>query len=239
VLAFILIGLQLRPILGSLEPAQREQYLQIAFLILGIVIFVRIAWVFFYTFIARLKTRWFGAGRWPGSAGPTAKSGMVIGWCGMRGIVTLATAYALPSGFPYRELILLCAFTVVVGTLILQGLTLRPLIASLNLREDRSVENEVKLALQRIAKIAFDEIGDDRSTTATALREEFDALNKLAAQDGDLKSLTSHRPRHELRARIVAAQRKAIVDMRDNGEIGDDAFHRIEERLDWDEINVQ
>ena len=239
VLAFILIGLQLRPILGSLEPAQRQQYLQIAFLVLGLVIFVRIAWMFFYTSIARLKTRWFGAGRWPGAAIPTAKSGIVIGWSGMRGIVTLATAYALPPGFPYRDLILLCAFTVVVGTLTLQGLTLRPLIASLNLRDDRSVENEVKLALQRMSAVALSEIGIDGSTAATALRDEFDALKNVASQDGDLEFLTSQNPRHELRARIVAAQRRAIVAMRDEGEIGDDAFHRVEERLDWDEINAR
>jgi CPA1 family monovalent cation:H+ antiporter len=51
--------------------------------------------------------------------------------------------------------------------------------------------------------------------------------------------LTSQNPRHELRARIVAAQRRAIVAMRDEGEIGDDAFHRVEERLDWDEINAR
>jgi CPA1 family monovalent cation:H+ antiporter len=239
VLAFILIGLQLRPILGSLEPVERVQYLKISFLVLGLVIFVRIAWMFLYTMAAQLKTRWLGAGRWPGTVIPTAKSGVVIGWSGMRGIVTLATAYALPPQFPQRDLILLCAFTVVVGTLTLQGLTLRPLIASLHLRDDRAVENEVKLALQRMATIALDEIGNDDSTAATALRDEFDALNNLASQDGDLESLTSQNPRHELRARIVASQRRAIVAMRDSGEIGDDAFHRVEERLDWDEINAR
>jgi CPA1 family monovalent cation:H+ antiporter len=238
VLAFILIGLQLRPILDSLEPAERVQYLQIAALVLGVVVGVRIAWVFTYTGVARLKARWFGDGSWPGPGGPTVKSGLIIGWCGMRGIVTLATAYALPAGFPYRELILLCAFCVVVGTLVVQGLTLRPLIASLHLRDDRSVENEVKLALQRIAKVALEELARDESATGTALREEFAALHKLATQEGDLDSLRSQNPRNQLRARVIAAQRRAVVDMRDSGEIGDDAFHRVEERLDWNEVSV-
>jgi len=238
VLAFILIGLQLRPILESLEPAQRVQYLQIAALMLGVVVLVRIAWVFTYTSVARLKVRLFGEGRWPGPAGPSAKSALVISWCGMRGIVTLATAFALPPQFPYRDLILLCAFCVVVGTLVLQGLTLRPLISSLNLRDDRSVENEVKLALNRISKVALDHLGSDDSATASALREEFTALQQIAGEDGDLEART-HNPRNELRARVVEAQRRAIVDMRDNGEIGDDAFHRIEERLDWNEISAQ
>ena len=48
----------------------------------------------------------------------------MISWCGMRGIVTLAAAYALPEGFPYRDLILLTAFAVVLGSLLIQGLTL-------------------------------------------------------------------------------------------------------------------
>ncbi|MFL6549034.1 MAG: cation:proton antiporter [Povalibacter sp.] len=245
VLAFILIGLQLRPILGSLEPVQRVEYLKIAGLVLAIVVSVRIAWVFTYTYVAKLKTRFLGAGRWPGPGGPTSKSALVISWCGMRGIVTLATAYALPTatdtspGFPYRDLILLCAFCVVVGTLVIQGLTLRPLISALHLRDDRSVENEVKLALQRISKVALDEVGKDDSPTASALREEYVALQQLASEDGDLDSGSSSNPRHELRSRVVAAQRRAVVEMRDSGEIGDDAFHRIEERLDWNEISAR
>ena len=58
---------------------------------------------------------------------PTVGSGLVISWAGMRGIVSLAAALALPSGFPYRNLIVLTAFSVVLGTLIIQGLTLKPL----------------------------------------------------------------------------------------------------------------
>src|SRR5678816_220882 len=75
-----------------------------------------------------------GGGSWPGTFVPTFAGMTIVGWCGMRGIVTLATAFALPEGgnghppFPYRELILLCAFAVVAGTLVVQGLTLRPLI---------------------------------------------------------------------------------------------------------------
>ena len=62
-------------------------------------------------------------------AAPTVEGGIVVSWCGMRGIVTLAAAYALPEVFPYRDLILLTAFAVVLGSLVIQGLTLRPLIS--------------------------------------------------------------------------------------------------------------
>ena len=74
----------------------------------------------------------------------------------MRGIVTLAAAYALPSGFPNRDLILLTAFSVVVGTLVVQGLTLRPLIRLLDLRDDDPVDREVRMACERIVRAGLD-----------------------------------------------------------------------------------
>jgi CPA1 family monovalent cation:H+ antiporter len=82
--------------------------------------------------------------QWPGSFVPTLAGSTVVGWAGMRGIVTLATAYALPLSFPHRDLALLCAFCVVVGTLVAQGMTLRPLILSLGLTDDGTVEREVR-----------------------------------------------------------------------------------------------
>ena len=103
---------------------------------------------------AKYKARWFGAGWWPGRYVPTLNGSTVIAWCGMRGIVTLATSYALPDGFPHRDLILLCAFTVVVGTLIAQGLTLRPLLAWLKLTHDNAVSEEIHLAKEALAIVA-------------------------------------------------------------------------------------
>src|SRR4030088_3772737 len=76
-------------------------------------------------------------------AAPTVQGGIVISWCGMRGIVTLAAAFALPEGFPNRDLILLTAFAVEIGSLVIQGLTLRPLITALHLRDENPVEREV------------------------------------------------------------------------------------------------
>src|SRR6186713_3343492 len=84
VIAFVAIGLQLRPILGSLDAAERNQYLQIAGLVLATVVFVRIAWVFAYNGIAALKRRLFGAGSWPGEFVPTFAGITIVSWCGMR-----------------------------------------------------------------------------------------------------------------------------------------------------------
>ena len=86
---------------------------------------------------------------------PNAQNAVVISWSGMRGIVTLAAALALPDGFPQRELIVLSAFCVVLGTLVLQGLTLRPLLSRLVLPPDKSVESEVSLAQAETAAAAL------------------------------------------------------------------------------------
>jgi CPA1 family monovalent cation:H+ antiporter len=236
VLAFVLIGLQLGPVLASLDGVERTEYLKIAAAVLGIVVLVRIAWVLTYNRAAILKARFFGAGSWPGAYVPTFGGSLVVSWCGMRGIVTLATAYALPEAFPFRDLILLCAFCVVVGTLIVQGMTLRPLIHLLDLRDDGSVEAEVHAAQARLAQLAAEIIDGDTSPTAHVLRDEFVTHHPTAP---DAASDSARDARNHLRVRIVAAQREALVRMRDTQEIGDDAFHRIEERLDLSEVNVR
>lgn len=237
VLAFVLIGLQLRPILTELDPAQRSRYLVVAAAILGTVILVRLAWVMTYNTVARLKLRYLGPGGWPGKVKPTAKGGLVIAWCGMRGIVSLAAAYALPPDFPYRDLLVLCAFTVVVGTLVIQGLTLRPLILSLRLQNDREVDAEVHAAQQRISQAALQLLDGERSDESEHLRSEFASL---LDGSGDAASIARGRSKHDLlRVRIVAEQRRVLFEMRKNADIGDDAFHQIEERLDWAELNAE
>ncbi len=76
-------------------------------------------------------------------AAPSARIGILVSWCGMRGLVTLATALALPHDFPGRDLIVLSAFAVVLGTLILQGFSIRPLIALLRIAPDSSLDEDV------------------------------------------------------------------------------------------------
>ncbi|HEY6123821.1 MAG TPA: hypothetical protein VIV63_04160, partial [Steroidobacteraceae bacterium] len=236
VLAFVAIGLQVRPILDALEGDEQTHYLQIAGLVLATVVCVRIAWVLIYNRAAWLKNRFFGAGSWPGEYIPTLAGSTIVGWCGMRGIVTLATAFALPPAFPYRELILLCAFTVVAGTLVAQGLTLRPLILLLGLKDDGTVEREIHIAQAQLARVAAEIIDKDDSDAAQMLRAEFAMPTDGEVAEG---TETEHSVRNRLRARIIAAQRRDLVRMRRAAEIGDDAFHRIEERLDRTEVNTR
>jgi CPA1 family monovalent cation:H+ antiporter len=236
VLAFVLIGLQLRPILAPLAPEQRVAHFQVAAIVLAIVVVARFVWVFSYAAVARLKLRSVGAGGWPGTAKPTARGSLVVSWCGMRGIVTLAAAYALPTGFPHRDLILLTAFCVVVGTLVLQGLTLRPLIRLLNLRDDDPVDGEVRMACERIVHVGLQVLEADQSQEAQVIRRELESqLTPESETPRDSNGLGQY---DSLRARIVAAQRDALLRMRSSDEIGDDAFHQIEAQLDVAEVNA-
>src|SRR3954465_9446274 len=132
ILAFIFIGLQIRPILDALEPADRGRYLAVAAAVLLTVIVVRVAWQMSFNAAMRWRDRRFGFHPPRPMLRATVGSGLVISWAGMRGIVSLAAALGLPAAFPFRELIVLTAFAVVVGTLVLQGLTLKPLLRALD-----------------------------------------------------------------------------------------------------------
>ena len=172
-------------------------------------------------------------------AAPSLRGGIVISWCGMRGIVTLAAAFALPEGFPYRDLILLTAFAVVLGSLVIQGLTLRPLISALHLRDENPLATEVGRARAIAYRAALDEIDGDPSEAAEILRLEYRALLLRAESDPDGGVPSSELPADPLRRRAIAAARQSILALRQSEDIGDDAFHRLEEEFDWAELSAQ
>jgi CPA1 family monovalent cation:H+ antiporter len=171
-------------------------------------------------------------------APPSAAGGMVVSWCGMRGIVTLAAAFALPIEFPYRDLILLTAFSVVLGSLVIQGLTLRPLILALQLKDENPVEAEVGRARAVAYRAALDEIDGDPSEAAEILRLEYRALLLRATCDPN-GGVSGELPADPLRRRAIAAARQSILAQREAEDIGDDAFHRLEEEFDWAELSAQ
>ena len=155
ILAFIFIGLQIRPILESLELADRARYFAVAGAVLLTVIVVRLAWHMSFNAVIRLRHRRLGFHPPRPMLRPTIGSGLIISWAGMRGIVTLAAAMALPPVFPYRDLIVLTAFSVVLGTLVIQGLTLKPLLRALDLHDDDPVGRELTAARERALRAAL------------------------------------------------------------------------------------
>jgi len=238
ILAFIFIGLQIRPILESLAAADRGRYLAVAGAVVVTVILVRVAWHMPFNAVIRWRDRKFGFNPPRPMLRPTIGSGLVISWAGMRGIVSLAAALALPSGFPYRDLIVLTAFSVVVGTLVIQGLTLKPLLRALDLHDNDPVGREVNAARERALRAGLASLDREESPVADAVRQEFVA--HLTHEDPDTGPGDSKRSAHgELHQRALQAARHEVFAMRAHDEIGDDAFHQIEEELDWIEMAGQ
>jgi monovalent cation/hydrogen antiporter len=237
ILAFIFIGLQIRPILGSLEVADRGRYAAVAGAVLVTVIVVRVAWHMSFNAVVRWRDSRFGFNPPRPMLQATVGSGLVISWAGMRGIVSLAAALALPSGFPYRDLIVLTAFCVVVGTLAIQGLTLKPLLRALDLRDDDPVGQERRAARDRALRAGLASLQHDSSPAADAVRQEFAAHLEHDHEDDDGHGGEGPGAEHSrLHREALAAARQAVLAMRESDEIGDDAFHEVEEELDWLEM---
>jgi monovalent cation/hydrogen antiporter len=224
VLAFILVGFQLRSIAARMTGAEGARYAVVAAVVCVAVILARIAWV---TLAAALA---------------------VVGWCGMRGTVTLAAALALPTPehggaeFPYRDLIIVTAFGVVLGTLVLQGLTLRPLMLRLRLEDDGEVEHEVRLARVETLRAAVDAVEDcPGAETAALVRHRYDlqltrAQAAVATPLAEVDGAGQDADEAVVRA-ATQAQRHRLVALRADGTIGDAAFQRVEEELDWAELD--
>jgi CPA1 family monovalent cation:H+ antiporter len=237
VLAFVFIGLQIRPILDSLEPDVRTRYLWVAGAVVLTVIVGRIVWVMLHNGIARWRIRQVGFHPPRPTSPPTVGSGLVISWSGMRGIVSLAAALALPEDFPYRGLIVLTSFAVVLGTLVVQGLTLRPLMRVLHLPEDDPVTREVETARERALEAAYAALGGQSSPAAHAVRHLFEArLSRPQGRPpGDDEMFADQ---VEMHLRALNAARSVTFSMRAEDDIGDDAFHRLEEEFDWIEMSI-
>ena len=161
----------------------------------------------------------------------------------MRGIVTLAAAFSIPevmrdgSPFPYRDLILFTAFAVVFGTLVLQGLTLRPLILWLGLSDDDPVGREVRHGRVEAYKAAVAAIGQEDSLAARLLRKEYGAIVELCEVGGEPRQAAGL-PGGALRLQAITAARARAIELRRTFVIGDDAFHLLEEELDWAELSA-
>jgi len=230
VLAFLLMGLQARVILDKLQGAALTQALIFSAIVLGVVIGVRFAYVMFYGLVLR-RFRSFFETRVLHSKVPKASIGVLVSWCGMRGLVTLATALALPQEFPSRDVIVLSAFIVVLGTLILQGFTMRPLIALLRIAPDSSLDEDVARARIAMLEAALEELSDIAGEGAAALRAEYGAVRE--------HSVDRSQPDTEygrMRMQAIVAERRLLNEWRRLGRVADDAYHLLEDGLDRAEL---
>jgi Na+/H+ antiporter len=236
-LAFILAGLQLGPIMDRLNRTPHVHYVAFATAILVTVLLARTGWVMTYNVTLRTARRVLGS-RIPLPPPPPFKNSMLVSWCGMRGIVTLAAALALPDAFPYRDLIVLTAFAVVLGTLVVQGLTLRALVMMLGLDDDSPVDNEVRAGRVEMFKAALESVDNRDDDVAVALRREYTEV--LRQIDGSIgRSEREHQAKVALRTAARTAARARLNALRDSGAIGEAAFQQLEAELDLSELEQE
>jgi Na+/H+ antiporter len=235
ILAFIFIGLQIRPILGTLGRDELIRYLTVAAAVLVTVIVVRLGWHMSFNAILRWRDRRFGFRAPRPMLRPTVGSGLVISWAGMRGIVTLAAAMALPQDFPQRDLVVFVAFGVSLGTLVIQGLTLKPLLRALRLHDDDPVGREVGAGRERAYRAGLATLSEEQSSDADYVRQKFMALLASRQDPGGTTGLAAVR-QHALSRQVLRAARNTIYAKRADDEIGDDAFRSVEQELDWLEM---
>lgn len=228
VFAFLLMGMQARTIVGGMEPAALKDALQFAGLVVAAVIVVRFAVVLTFN----RATAWIR--RRKGRAEPaTVRQAVLVGWSGMRGLITLATAFALPPSFPQRDLVVLTAFAVVLATLVVQGLTLSPLIKLLGLDQRDQRKRELSAARARLAAVALETLGDAPGPEAEHLRHGFAAERDASSDPSSPAALLRRR---DLGLNAIAAKRRKLEELRGNSDVGPDDYILLQEELDWSEL---
>jgi CPA1 family monovalent cation:H+ antiporter len=248
-LAFILLGLQLRTVVHGFEGPRLLAMVGMGLAISLTVMLVRIAWVYPAAILPRVLIPAIGRK----DPVPPASALFVIGWSGMRGVVSLATALALPlttragERFPYRSELIFVAFVVVLVTLVFQGLTLGPLVRWLRVvdsggaeREERQARLAAVKAGQRRIRELLDEPWTPRAR-AEAVHGLLDERRKRLEEKvalGDAAPPGTSDSYRRLMRELIVAQRLEVIRLRDEGVIGDEVLHRIEYQLDVEEARI-
>jgi Na+/H+ antiporter len=252
-LVFVLIGLQLPYVLAGIRGYSPRQLLLYGALFSAIVIVLRMLWVFPGTHLAyfvRAKLLKQNVTM------PTGRQIFVVGWTGMRGVVALAAAIALPvtladgSEFPQRNLIIFLTFSVIFVTLVLQGLTLPPIIRALGLNvaqrtQDEEEEEDARRTIASLALAHLEEIrGEDQAGFETVyddIAHHYSQRLAILNRDGtsgDLMTTNELDRYRAVTAELIRVERKTAVRLRNEGRIGDEVLRKIEHELDLSETRL-
>jgi Na+/H+ antiporter len=246
---FMLIGLQLPLVIRALPPGSAMSITKLAVLIFLALVVVRFLWLFVATYLPRLFSKTFRRKN-PAPWQQTA----FIAWTGMRGADSLAGALAIPflladgAPFPGRDLILLVTFCVIFGTLIVQGLTLRPLVRWLRIVDDHVTEKEERLARLRANEAALARI-EDLGSSSQARPENVERLrSEYADRIRQLSKDTSHeegvrrlysKDFEQLAREALETERDTVIGLRNEDTINDEVLRRIQHDIDLAEARLQ
>jgi CPA1 family monovalent cation:H+ antiporter len=248
---FVLVGLQLRSVVNALPSESAWTYAGYAAAVSGVVVGARMVWVFTVPYIIRaLDRRPQQRARRVGW-----RPRVIVGWSGMRGAVSLAAALSIPlttdsgAAFPDRDLIIFLTFAVIFATLVVQGLSMPWLINKLHVTRDGTEDAEeirarltaTKAALARLDQLA----GEDwtREDTIDRMRGLYEyRKRRFAARAGKIED-DGYEDRslayQQLVQSVLAAQREALVHLRDDGDISNETMNRVITELDLEESRLE
>jgi CPA1 family monovalent cation:H+ antiporter len=244
-LVFILIGLQMSSVVNALGRYPPGDLARIAVVVAAVAVSVRFAWVYPVAYLPH----WFKRLVRKPTIPPKESELAIVSWCGMRGIVSLAAALALPltladgSPFPHRDLVIFLTFVVIVVTLVGQGLTLAPLIRWLKVGSKWSLHDEqlrIRAEMSAAGLAAIDRAVVEEGVPAAwaeGLKAEITERISLFASEGE--ELT---PRMEavnrLRHAAIKAERGELIRLWRANEIGDEVMHHLMEMLDYEQARL-
>ena len=241
---FLVIGLQLRTILSDIRTMSHWQLIADAAIVSAVVIALRLLWTYPGAIIAyaiRLHLLHQNVQR------PTPKGIFIIGWTGMRGVLALAAAISLPqtlddgSPFPQRSLIIFLTFSVILVTLVLQGLTLPAVIRALGFAEEKTDSLEEQAARRRMLTAALDHLEtierrdeEHRSAWEDISRHYQQRLSKIEMVEKAKESPLIKELRHsrQLSQELRKIERATLQDMHSREQIGDSTLRKLERELD-------
>jgi CPA1 family monovalent cation:H+ antiporter len=252
-LVFILIGLQLPVIVKAMDGYSISNALLFSLIISIVIIVIRIVWIFPAAYIPPIL---FKSIRSKEST-PRWQSLLLAGWCGMRGVVSLAAALAIPltmnngPAFPYRNLILFITFFVILFTLVLQGLGLKPLIRLLKIRNDHGETEKTQLIALRVrlaeSVLAYLDTNYPEETQSheayKRLRDRYErmidiARRRLESKDFNEESGTFLQSYHQLLLELVQIRRRELNDIRYKKEFDTELILEIQRDLDLEEARL-
>ena len=248
-LVFIIVGLELRSVMRALRAHWLGQLLLYAAIAGGVLIVVRLVWVWPSAYIPTLLAGKKRYRRW--------RFVLFAGWAGMRGADSLVIALSLPIRFPARDLILFITYAVIFATLVLQGLTLRPLLRLLRIPSDSGMDTEEAHARRVVAEAGLRRLEEMAPREARHLRDrqlrkielwsardrrahgekdrEHRKLPRTDGKEAERRSMSDRR----LRLEMLDAERKTLVELRDREVISDPVMRSILRELDLETMLLE
>jgi CPA1 family monovalent cation:H+ antiporter len=229
VMAFLLMGMQVRDILREIETERLGDAAVFAAIVVVIVVAVRFAVCIGFNRYEALRARREGRDE-PATVGQA----ILAGWCGMRGLLTLATAFALPEDFPARDIVVLTAFSVVLATLVIQGLSLKFVIRWLRFDLDGHEAGNLNELRGKIATAGLSRLEGASGEEAELLRTKF-RMEQQSLSNPEIESLNVYR---RLALHAIAAQREKLTRLRGEYQLNPDVYNLLLEEIDWRELSV-